>query len=281
MDGWLLAAALTSAALHASWNAAVKVSPQPAQAMTAQMVGSAVLALPALFWVGLPSLSAWPWMIASTLLGMGAVASLLRAYSHGGFGVVYPMSRASSVLLVLPLAAVAAGEWPTPLGLVGVGLVSTAVMVLALGNGNGGARSMTRPALGWTLTAAAFTAGYIVCDGQGVRQAQSPLAYGCTLSIINGVLWAILQQRSGLRLAALAAAQWRQGLLLALAAMASYLLILWVWMHAPIALGSALRDTSAVFATVISLTVLKERFDRSALLAVGLAVAGAMLIRLG
>ena len=52
-------------------------------------------------------------------------------------------------------------------------------------------------------------------------------------------------------------------------------------MHAPIALGSALRDTSAVFATVISLTVLKERFDRRAMLAVGLAVAGAMLIRLG
>ena len=281
MDSWLVAAALTSAALHAAWNAAVKVSPQPTQAMTAQMVGSAVLALPALFWTGLPAMSAWPWMAASTLLGMGAVASLLRAYEHGGFGVVYPMTRASSVLLVLPLAAAAAGEWPTPLGLVGVGLVSMAVMVLALGKGNGAARSMTRPALVWTLTAAAFTAGYIVCDGQGVRAAQSPLAYGFSLSIINGVLWAVVQHRSGLRLGALAAAQWRQGLLLALAAMVSYLLILWVWMHAPIALGSALRDTSAVFATVISLTVLKEPFARRVLLAVGLAIAGSMLIRLG
>ena len=68
---------------------------------------------------------------------------------------------------------------------------------------------------------------------------------------------------------------------MAAAAMGSYWLILWVWSHAPIALGSALRDTSAVFATLIAWLVLKERVDRNALVAVGLATAGAVLIRLG
>ncbi|MEP7085144.1 MAG: EamA family transporter, partial [Betaproteobacteria bacterium] len=132
MDSWLVGAALLSAALHASWNAAVKASADPAEAMTGQMIASALLAMPALFWVGLPAPSALPWMMASTLLSMGAVTSLLRGYRHGAFGAVYPLSRASSVLLVLPLAAVVAGEWPSRRGLLGVFLVSAAVMVLAL-----------------------------------------------------------------------------------------------------------------------------------------------------
>lgn len=49
MNTWLVGAALTSALLHAAWNASVKASPRPAEAMTAQMLGSAVLALPLLF----------------------------------------------------------------------------------------------------------------------------------------------------------------------------------------------------------------------------------------
>lgn len=278
MNNWLVGAALTSALLHAAWNASVKSSPRPTEAMTAQMLGSAVLALPLLFWAGLPAAASWPWMVASTLLNIGAVASLLRAYRHGGFGIVYPMARASSVLLVLPLAAAAAGEWPRPLGVVGVALVSSAVAVLALGRG--AAHAMSRPALSWTLAAAAFTAGYIVCDGQGVRGSQSPLGYGCVMAIVNGVLWTGLQQRAGMKLAALAT-QWPRVLPVALAAMLSYLLILWVWTLAPIALGSALRDTSAVFATLIAVAVLKEPLDRSALFAVALATAGSILIRLG
>ena len=43
MNTWLVGAALTSALLHAAWNASVKASPRPVEAMTAQMLGSAAL----------------------------------------------------------------------------------------------------------------------------------------------------------------------------------------------------------------------------------------------
>lgn len=276
MDDTLVAAALLSAALHAAWNAAVKAHARPPLAMTAQMLASAALALPVLAWTGVPGSAAWPWMAASTLFGMGAVAATLRAYEHGGFGMVYPISRASSVLLVLPLAAAAAGEWPPPLGLLGVALVSAAVLLLARGQGS----TRSRPVLAWTLLAAAFTAGYIVCDAQGVRRAGSALAYGCTLATANALLWTGWQCRRGLRLAELRP-QWRRSLLLAAAAMSSYLLILWVWTRAPIALGSALRDTSAIFATLIAIFVLKEPVQHRVLWAVALATAGTVAIRLG
>lgn len=277
MDGSLVAAALLSAALHAAWNAAVKASARPSLAMTAQILASAALALPVLFWVGMPQQASWPWMAMSSALTMGAVAALLRAYEHGGFGVVYPMARASSVLLVLPLAAAVAGERPRPLGLLGVALVSAALLMLA--RGEGVTRALSRPALGWTLASAAFTAGYIVCDALGVRRAGSALAYGCLLSIGNALLWTAWQQRKGLRLGELLP-QWPRTLLLALAATLSYWLILWVWTRAPIALASALRDTSAIFATLIAVTVLKEPFDRRVPFAVSLATLGTVMIRL-
>lgn len=278
MDGLLVLAALLSAALHAAWNAAVKANPQPSLAMTAQILASAVLALPLLAWTGLPAGPAWPWIALSCTLSMGAVATLLRAYAHGGFGMIYPMARASSVLLVLPLAAAVAGEWPRPLGLLGVALVSAAVLMLALGQGS--ARPMSRAALGWTLACAAFTAGYVVSDAQGVRRAGSALSYGCVLAIGNALLWTAWQRRRGLRLDELLP-RWPRSLLLALMSMLSYWLILWVWARAPIALGSALRDTSAIFATLIAVFVLKEPLDRRVLAAVALATAGTVAIRLG
>lgn len=278
MDGLSVLAALLSAALHAGWNAAVKASARPPLAMTAQMGVSALLALPLLAWTGLPAAAAWPWLALSCTLSMGAVATLLRAYEHGGFGMVYPMARASSVLLVLPLAAVVAGEWPRPLGLLGVALVSAAVLMLALGQGT--SRPLSRAALGWILASAAFTAGYVVSDAQGVRRSGSPLAYGCVLAVGNALLWTAWQRRAGLRLAELLP-RWPRSLLLASMALLSYWLILWVWSRAPIALASALRDTSAIFATLIAVFVLREPLDRRVLAAVALATAGTVAIRLG
>ena len=50
MDAVDVAAALISAVLHAGWNAAVKASREPARAMTAQMLLSALIVLPGLLW---------------------------------------------------------------------------------------------------------------------------------------------------------------------------------------------------------------------------------------
>src|SRR5690348_12180095 len=80
-----VAAALLSALLHAGWNAAVKASVRPMEAMTAQMLVGALIVLPGLAWTGLPVREAWPWIAASTLMNVLTVASLLRAYALGGF----------------------------------------------------------------------------------------------------------------------------------------------------------------------------------------------------
>src|SRR5687767_11985589 len=127
--------------LHAGWNAAVKRSRHPREVMTAQMLTSAAIVLPGLFWTGLPPLGSWIWIAASTTINVVTVLALLRAYELAGFGAAYPVIRALSVLLVVPLAAAVSGERMSPFGLAGVGLISAALLILALGSPGGGALS--------------------------------------------------------------------------------------------------------------------------------------------
>ena len=278
MDATDVAAALLSAVLHAGWNAAVKASRDPTRAMTAQMLLSALFVLPGLLWSGLPSLAAWPWIAASTLMNVLTVSALLRAYELGGFGIVYPVGRAIAVLLVVPLVAIFAGGWPGPAALAGIAIIALSLAVLAWDAARD--RGLPLPALAWTLAAGLGTAAYILCDAQGVRASGSPWAYGFVVSITNAAAMCWRQRRTGAPWRQLQG-QWALAVPLAVASVVSYLLILWVWGHAPIAPAAALRDTSAVFAILIAVIWLKEPFTRTRIIAVLLAAAAVPLLRLG
>ncbi|MCW5734741.1 MAG: EamA family transporter [Enhydrobacter sp.] len=276
MDSWQVAAALLSAALHAGWNAAVKSHARPAEIMTAQMAVGAMLGLPLLLWTGLPAPASLPWLAGSTCINLVIVTALLRTYSLIGFGTAYPMVRALSVMLVTPAAAFISGEVLSGYGLLGIGLIVASLFLLAASS-----RGVAVPpkALFWMLLAGLATAGYVLCDAQGVRRAGSPLAYGFVVSATNAAAMFVYQ--------GVAARQWRSvagharaALPIAVASTASYLLILWVWSQAPVAPASALRDTSSIFALVIAIVWLHEPFTRLRLFAILLSVAAVPLLRL-
>lgn len=278
MGGIDVIAALASALLHAGWNAAVKASRRPPQAMTAQMVLSAVLVLPGLAWSGLPAPGSWPWIAASTAMNVVTVGALLRAYELAGFGLAYPMVRAVAVLLVVPLAALLAGERPGLAALAGVAVIAVSLATLALDARRD--RSLTAAALGWTLLAGLGTAAYILCDARGVRASGSPWAYGFAVSVSNALAMSWRRRHEGPPWRQVRA-EWKIALPAAFASVTSYLLILWVWSHAPIAPAAALRDTSALFALLIAVLFLKEPFTRRRVAAVLLAAAAVPLLRLG
>jgi drug/metabolite transporter (DMT)-like permease len=255
-------AALFSAVLHAGWNAVVKARPSPAEAMTSQMLIGSVAALPAFWLTGLPALAAWPWMIATVLANLVTLWALFHAYEHGAFGVVYPVMRALSVMIVVPVSTLMVGDRLTVGALFGIALIVGALTILGLGARRGG--DFGPKALAWTAVAGAFTAVYVLCDGTGVRLSGTPLGYAFSVSILNFVCtWRVLAPTVGLR--QLAFGDWRRSVPVAVAATVSYALFLWVIAHAPIAPSAALRDTSAVFAVLISIVALREPFTRSRL----------------
>ncbi|MFZ6766719.1 EamA family transporter [Undibacterium sp. Di26W] len=60
---------------------------------------------------------------------------------------------------------------------------------------------------------------------------------------------------------------------------ASYGLALWAMTLAPVAAIAALRETSILFATAIAAWILREKITARRLVAILLAVAGAIVIR--
>jgi multidrug transporter EmrE-like cation transporter len=277
MDILHVFAALVSALLHAGWNAAVKASPQPRHAMAAQLVVSGLIALPGLAFTGLPARASWIWIAMSVTLNLIALTALLRAYALIGFGAAYPVVRAISVVLVVPLAAHLSGEAMSPSGFAGVALISASLLLLALGNA--GPNAVPRAALFWIVAAGIITAAYVTCDARGVRLAGSPLAYGFAVTFANGATMSLLALSSaGGSLRAIARHAPR-AFPMAAAAVVSYLLILWVWSVAPIAPAAALRDTSAAFAILIAILWLEEPFTRLRLCAIVLSAAAVPLLR--
>jgi drug/metabolite transporter (DMT)-like permease len=74
--------------------------------------------------------------------------------------------------------------------------------------------------------------------------------------------------------------RWPVALLGACASLGAYAIALWAMTRAPIASVAALRETSVLFAALIGVLMLKERFRLQRALGTGAIVAGVMALRL-
>lgn len=277
MDTIYILAALGSALLHATWNAAVKSTGQHTAVMTGQMLVAGLVGLPVLFFVDLPRWESLVWIAASALLNVMGIKAILRAYDHGEFGLVYPMSRAIMIMLVVPLSSLLAHERLSTGAMLGIALIIAALALLALSARHG--QNLSRQVLIWTGVGGVLSACTVLIDANGIRQSGSPFAYGCLTAIFNAANMA-WQQR---RLPGLVATIGRHAhvtMWTGVLSMVSYLLIVWVFSKAAIAGAAALRDTSSVFAVLIAMVFMKEAISRTKLLAVALAIAAIPLMRL-
>jgi drug/metabolite transporter (DMT)-like permease len=274
VEGIVIAAALLSAFLHAAWNAAVKASSDPQGAMAAQVVASGIISAVAFIVVPLPPMAALPWLGGSTAFNFVTLLALLRGYrSGGGFGLVYPLARATAPPLVLILTSTLQGEAVGALGVAGIIVVSSGVALFAFGESG-------RPAaVAYALLAGALSAVYALCDGNGARASASVLSYGLAVSVVNALIFGTFHCSRN-AVSPLAALRAHAGIATigAAAALTSYALILWVWSRAPIALGAALRDTSVVFAALLAMR-LGERLTLTRIGAIALVTGGACAIR--
>jgi drug/metabolite transporter (DMT)-like permease len=277
LDTIYILAALGSALLHATWNAAVKSTGQHTAVMTGQMLVAGLVGLPVLFFVDFPRWESLVWIAASALFNVMGIKAILRAYDHGEFGLVYPMSRAIMIMLVVPLSTLLAHERLSTGAMLGIALIIAALALLAMSARHG--QNLSRQVLIWTGVGGVLSACSVLIDANGIRQSGSPFAYGCLTAIFNAANMA-WQQR---RLPGLVATIRRHAhvtLWTGVLSMVSYLLIVWVFSKASIAGAAALRDTSSVFAVLIAMVFMKEAISRVKLLAVALAIAAIPLMRL-
>ena len=283
MTWTIVGAVLFAALLHASWNALIKSGKDKAlDTALIHILGCGVgVVLVALF--GLPRREAWPWLAASMTIHIGYYITLVGAYRHGELGFSYPIMRGTAPLLVAMLSGQLIGERLSLTAWLGVAGISGGVLLIGLTRSHvhGGSR---RHALGYALANAAIIAAYTLVDGMGVRASGNALQYVALLFMLDGlpyftiVMW---QRRAALADSiAFMKQRWPVALVGSSASLGAYAIALWAMTKAPVASVAALRETSVLFATLIGVLMLKERFRLQRLLGAGAVVVGVMALRL-
>ena len=262
---------LFGALLHASWNALIKSGDDKAlDTALIHFLGCAARRCRCCAGSACRSARRWPWLAASLVIHIGYYVTLVGAYRHGELGLAYPIMRGYAPLLVALLSGQLIGE-------------HVPRRRVARHRRHQRRRRADRPdALGardaaraarrsrFALANAAIIAAYTIVDGIGVRASGNALQYvraavparrpARTSRSSSGSAARALRARSF----AYMRGRWPVALLGACASLGAYGIALWAMTRAPVASVAALRETSVLFAALIGVFMLKERFGCSA-----------------
>ncbi|MDQ0795883.1 DMT family transporter [Streptomyces sp. B1I3] len=275
MTPLVVAAVLAAAITHASWNAIAHAIRDQLLSFTLISGGGALIGAVLACLTPLPAAGAWPYLLTSAALHVAYMALLMRSFTLGDFGQMYPIARGTAPLVVTVLAAVFVGERPDGWATAGVAVASAGLVGLALWGIRGSGRRPHGPAVLAALATGFAIAGYTTVDGVGVRASGTPLGYIAWLMLVQGVaIPAYASWRRGRELGAMVRPFVARGLLGAALSVTAYGLVLWAQTKAPLAPVAALRESSIIVGAAIGALFFRERFGGPRIAAAGLMVVG-------
>ena len=272
-------AVIGAAVLHAVWNALVKGGSDRLMGMAAIVFGHVIAGILTLPFTPFPLGEAWPYLIFGAFLHFGYHMFLLQSYNLGDLTQVYPIARGSAPLIVAVVSvgvlgvALSLGEM-LAVAMIGVGIISLALVRQADGLRN-------KRAAVFALITGCFIASYSLVDGIGARYSGTPTGFFAWLSIINGMMMAsFLAWRSPGTFRKIVV----QGKVVMFlgggASFIAYALVVWAFTQAPIALVTALRETSIIFALLIGVFFLKEKLNLAKVASTFCTLSGAALLKI-
>ena len=279
---------LIAAFIHATWNYAAKRSagglPFVWVSSTFALALYSVAGVAYWLWQQ-PVLPAGLWWVVAGSGALKTFYSLLlqRAYRHGDFSLVYPLTRGTAPLLATVGAIVFFDERPTPLALAGGGLIIGCVFLLTGGPGVLKAdRAHLRQGILYGLACATCVGIYTVWDQRAVAHLKlPPLLYdGGTQLVLFTILTPFAWQRR-----AEVAAAWREhrgkAAIVGLLSPVAYVLILYAMSFTPVSYIAPAREISIVIGAFFGAKLLNESDAPRRLLAAAGMAAGIIALALG
>ncbi len=268
---------ILAAVLHAGWNALVKGGADKTAAMVAVVLGqglSGALLLPFT-----PSLTAaaYPYLAASVALHIGYQLFLVAAYKIGDLTQVYPIARGASPLLVTAASILFLGVTFSREELAAIGLIALGIASISLTRRADGVFQLKAAVL--ALVTGMFIAAYSMIDGIGARLGGTGTGFFALSALINGSLFLVFTPVIRPGLMPRVFKEWRVMIIGGGASFTAYVLVVYAFTQAPIALVTALRETSIIFALFIGVFVLKERLSLMKVLSTALTLGGAAMLR--
>lgn len=277
MSGTVFLVVLLAAILHATWNALVKGGKDKTAGMVAVVAGQGLTGVVLLPFAGPLNWDCWPYLVLGVGLHMGYQLFLIQAYKVGDLTQVYPMARGASPLLVALGSYLFFGAEFSHLQLLAMGMISIGIASIALVRRQDGNFSLL--AAGLALVTGMFIASYSINDGHGARIAGTAIGFFGTLAVGNALATAAVAEFARPGVLRRSVGLWRLGLAGGAASFLAYVLVVWAFLHAPIALVTALRETSIIFALAIGVGVMGERLDLHKVFSTAVTLAGAALLR--
>lgn len=268
---------LGAAVMHAGWNALVRGGIDPLLHTAAIVIWTGVIATPFVLILPAPSPQSLIILAYSVAIHLVYYFTLASAYRHAALSVVYPIMRGSAPLIVSIGAIWFMGESLAANRWLGIALISAGVIGIALRS------NLTHPrqTLTWALACSVAIATYTIIDAHGARISGNALSFAAWMFLVESIVFAALLTALGrgpalynyisTRLKATAAAG-------ALSA-TGYAIVLWAMTVAPVALVSATRESSVLFAAVIGVTLLREKLSLRQWVSALIIVTGLIVLR--
>ena len=268
----VLTIVLIAALLHALWNALVKASGDRAVTLGLVALGHCLPALFLLPFVPVPSVEAFPYIIASTVIHWGYYYYLNTSYRFGDLSLIYPIARGCAPVMVALGAMFWADERLSLIAWIGILTVSGGIMILAT------VRHADKRGIIAALVTSAFIAAYSIVDGIGIRASGTPIGYVVWLFAAEICVAGYVLSTRFDRAKAMAARKCLIGLAGGVISGLAYGLALFAKTMAPIGMVSAVRETSVIFAALIGVIWMGEGPPKRRLIAAGVVAIGVMIL---
>lgn len=271
-------AVISAALLHASWNALVKGGADKRLNMAGVVIGHIPLAVLVLFFVPSPDPASYPYLLAGMVLHFGYQWFLLASYKIGDLTHVYPIARGAAPLIVAVVSIVFLGVDLSFVEMIAIAVIAAGILSISLVRGADGVRNTKAATM--ALITGCFIASYSLVDGTGARLAGTALGFYAWLGISNSIIFAVYLAFTTPTVLRDLLGKGRMVFLVGGAAsFVAYSLVIWAFTQAPIALVTALRETSIIFALLIGVGFMGERLSLSKVVSTMITLCGVMLLR--
>lgn len=279
MSPLVFATVLLAAVLHAVWNALLKVSGDRLVIMAVTTSITSILTLPVLFYLPLPEPESWPYLALSACVHSFYMLVLIRAYGEGDFAQVYPLSRGSAPLLTAILGYILLNETMDVSESIGMLLIVMGIFGLATETSQG-VFQLSRRALFYSLLTGLCITSYSLVDGIGVRLSGNSLSFIVWMFFLDGfvVPFVAFLRRPNALLLGTVKTVWKSGVLVSILSTAGYAIVVWAFNQERIAPVAVLRETSVLFALLISYFFIKETLSLARFAIVILILGGIILL---
>ncbi len=280
MTNFVLIVILLAALMHAIWNSLISHASEKGLFTLALHVCSAVLAVPLLLVVGLPSEASYPYLLISIFLHGFYIFILTKVYANSAFGPAYIVMRGVAPVFVMIITLLWMGESFDRDSSLGILFLTLGILFLMNTHQAKITRSIRWSQIKFALLNSAVIAAYTVIDGAGARLSGNPLAYVLLSAVFEPILvYALAYRNQTSQLLLFSRSNAFLIVFGSAISLAGYAMVLWAMTVSPIALVSALRETSVVFAMLISIFFFKEGRLGSAALSTILVLVGIYFLK--